>query len=172
MKILIASLAAVGVAGAVLAADAPHRKPGLWEMTSHSTTSKRGDISRRICLDRASEQLLNEQAAMTGEAACSKVETHMSGNQFVARAVCNLGGMKMTSEAITTFTGDTASITKVHTVFDPPLAGKSQSDSEEEAKWLGACPADMQPGDMILTTGGTHPHEMRTSLRQMFKPQS
>ncbi len=171
MKTAIALMTLASLAGVAAAADIPHRKPGLWEMTSHSTTSKGAEISRRICLDRESEDLLNRQGVASAQEACSKVEMHSSGNQFTAKAVCNLGSVKMTSEATTTFTGDSASTTKVHTTFDPPLAGRSQSESQDEGKWLGACPADMKPGDMILKTGGTHPHEMRTSLRQMFKSQ-
>jgi len=167
--VLIALAGLTGLAGLAAAADIPHRKPGLWEMTSHSSTSKDMQTTRRICLDRESEDLLNRQGVASGQEACSKMETRSSGNQFIAKAVCNMGGVKMTSEATTTFVSDTASTTKVHTTFDPPLAGRSQSDTQDDAKWLGACPADMKPGDMILKTGGAHPHEMRTSLRQMFK---
>jgi hypothetical protein len=155
---------------AAAAADVPHRKPGLWEMTLHSSTTKGSEISRRICLDRESEDLLNRQGVASVQEACSKVEMRSTGSQLIAKAVCNMGGVKMTSEATTTFSGDTASTTKVHTTFDPPLAGRSQSDSQDEAKWLGACPADMKPGDMIMKTGGSHPHEMRTNLHEMFKP--
>ena len=171
MKIPIALIALAGLCGVAAAADLPHRKPGLWEMTSHSATSESSEITRRICLDKESEGLLNRQAVASGQEACAKVEMHSTGNQFTATAVCSMGSVKMTSEATTTFVSDTASTTKVHTTFDPPLAGRSQFDTHDEAKWLGACPADMKPGDMILKTGGTHPHEMRTSLRQMFKSQ-
>lgn len=162
MKTPLTLIALASLVGVAVAADAPHRKPGLWEMTSHAST-------RRICLDRETEDLMNRMAVASGQEACSKVETHASGNQFTAKAVCNMGGVKMSSEAVTTFTGDTASTTKVHTIFDPPLAGRSQADTQDDAKWLGACPADMKPGDMILKTGGSHPHEMRTNLRQMLK---
>ena len=169
MKIRFAVMALAGLAGVAVAADVPHRKPGLWEMTSQSSNSKAASITRRICLDRESEDLLNRQGVAASREACSKVEMHSSGNQFTAKAVCSLGTVKMTSEAVTTFTGDTASTTKVHATYEPALAGRSQSDTQEDAKWLGACPADMKPGDMILKTGGSHPHEMRTSLSQMFR---
>jgi hypothetical protein len=167
MKTPITLIVLFGAVGVAVAYDIPHRKPGLWEMTSHSATGS--EISRRVCLDRETEDLLNRQAVASGKEACSKVETHTVGNQFVAKAVCNLGGVKMTSEATTVFVGDTAATTRIHATFDPPLAGRAQSDTQEDAKWLGACPADMKPGDLILKTGGSHPHEMRMSLRDMFK---
>ncbi len=170
MKTPIAFFVLAALTGTAVAADIPHRKPGLWEMTSHSSSGM--EMNRRICLDQASEALLNQQAVASSAEACSKVETHSSGNQFTAKAVCDMGGVKMTSESVTTFVGDSASSTKIHTTFNPPLAGRAQSDSQDEAKWLGACPSDMKPGDMILKTGGSHPHEMRTSLSRMFKPQS
>jgi uncharacterized protein DUF3617 len=170
MKTPIAPIALACLVGVVAAADIPHRKPGLWEMTSHSQSSSGLEISRRICLDRETEDLLNRQAAASGQEACSNVEIHSSGNQLIAKAVCNIGAVRMTSEATTTFTDDTASTTTIHTTFSPPTSGRAR-DSQEDAKWLGACPADMQPGDMILKTSGSHPHEMRTNLRSMFKQQ-
>lgn len=169
MRTAVTLIVLAGFVGMAMAADTPHRKPGLWEMTSHSATSKGSEISRRICLDRETEDLLNRQAVASAREACSQFEMHSAGNQFVAKAVCNMGGVKMTSEATTALTGDTASTTRIHTTYDPPLAGRSQSDTQDDAKWLGACPADMKPGDMILKTGGSHPHEMRTNLREMFK---
>jgi hypothetical protein len=36
--------------------------------------------------------------------------------------------------------------------FEPPMGGTSQTHSEQEAKWVGACPADMHPGDMVMKT--------------------
>ena len=171
MKTRAILIVLAGLAGVAVAADVPHRKPGLWEMTSHSADSKGASITRRICLDRETEDLLNRQGVAASQEACSKVEMHSSGNQFTAKAVCNMGSVKMTSEAVTTFVSDTASTTKVHTTYEPALAGRSQSDTQDDAKWLGACPADMKPGDMILRTGGSHPHEMRTSLTRMFKRQ-
>jgi hypothetical protein len=170
MKAPIPLIALAGLVSVAFAADIPHRKPGLWEMISHSSTSTGMQTSRRVCLDRETEDLLNRMAVAAGQGVCSKVEILNKGDQFIAKAVCNMCSVKMTSEAITTFTGDTASTTKIHATFDPPLAGRAQSDSQDEAKWLGACPADMKPGDMILKTGGSHPHEMRTNLHEMFKP--
>lgn len=171
MKKPMTLIALAGLVGVAAAADVPHRKPGLWEMTLHSSTAKASEISRRVCLDRESEDLLNRQGVESVQATCSKVEIHSSGNQLSAKAVCNMGSVKMTSEATTTFVSDTASTTKVHVTYDPPLAGRSQSDTQDDAKWLGACPADMKPGDMIMKTGGTHPHEMRMNLYEMLKPQ-
>jgi Protein of unknown function (DUF3617) len=170
MKIRLGLIVLAGIAG-VAASDIPHRKPGLWEMTSHSSRSQGSDILRRICLDPQMEDLLNRQSVASAAETCSKTEMHASGNQFTVKAACSLGRVKMVSEAITTFVSDTASTTTVHTTFEPPMLGRSQDDTVETAKWLSACPADMQPGDMILKTGGSHPHEMRTSLRQMFKQQ-
>ncbi len=170
MKTLVTLIALASLASVAAAGDVPRRKPGLWEITSHSASSASSEITRRICLDQATEDLLTQRGVASSHEACSKVEMHAAGNQFTAKAVCNMGSVKMTSEATTTFLGDSATTTKVHTRFDPPVAGRSQSDSEENGKWLGACPADMKPGDMILKTGGSHPHEMRTSLSKMLKP--
>jgi hypothetical protein len=40
-----------------------------------------------------------------------------------------------------------------HSHFDPALFGKTESNSTQTGKWLGACPADMKPGDMLSPNG-------------------
>jgi hypothetical protein len=169
MALLLTMTAAAGVA---FAADVPHRRAGLWEIVTGASSTAAPRMSQRVCLDRETDELLDQAGIGVSQQMCSKMETRSNGNEVTVAAICNVGTSRMTSESVTTFTGDTAYQTKVHAVFDPPLAGRSSSDSVQEGKWAGPCPNDMRPGDMIMTSGGGHPHEMRTNLHDVLKPPS
>jgi hypothetical protein len=41
------------------------------------------------------------------------------------------------------------------TVFDPPFHGQKGMHMTQDAKWMGACPAGMKPGDMQMPGGFT-----------------
>jgi hypothetical protein len=156
--------AALALVTAVHADEIPHRKPGLWEITTVGSTTR----TQKVCLDRDTEALLDRAAVATSQETCSKTEMQMSGAHLHLKASCDMGGTRMVSEATTTFDGDSAYQTIVHATFNPPMMGKAASDSTQSARWIAACPADMKPGDMIVQTGGSHPHEQRMNLRTLL----
>lgn len=43
--------------------------------------------------------------------------------------------------------------TQVITVCNIALFGKTESNSTQTGKWVGACPADMKPGDVLSPNG-------------------
>jgi hypothetical protein len=55
------------------------------------------------------------------------------------------------------------------THYDPPLAGKGELRSTQDAKWLGACPADMKPGDVLVKPSPMMPMSIRMNLNDMLK---
>jgi hypothetical protein len=73
-----------------------------------------------------------------------------------------MGQSQMTSQAVTKFTGDTAYHTDANTKFDPPMAGRDSSVVTQDAKWTGPCPADMEPGDVVMGNG------MKVNIKQML----
>jgi hypothetical protein len=105
--LLLTMTAAAGVA---FAADVPHRRAGLWEIVTGASSTAAPRMSQRVCLDRETDELLDQAGIGVSQQMCSK------------RA--------------------------------------------------GLCPNDMRPGDMIMTSGGGHPHEMRTNLHDVLKPPS
>jgi hypothetical protein len=50
-------------------------------------------------------------------------------------------------------TGNTASHSEGHTTYDPPVRGMSESTMIMDQKYVGACPAGVEPGDMIGADG-------------------
>jgi len=148
--IVVALLLAVGHAAA---ADLPKHKPGLWEMTLGAPESKRPPRSAKYCIDAATEALMDDFAGGMTQKGCSKNESHPEGPALVVDSVCTIGKSKVTGHAVITANGNTSFHMQIHTHFDPPLYGPADVDTTQDAKWLGACPADMRPGDMMTATG-------------------
>jgi hypothetical protein len=144
----------------------PHRKPGLWEIATQSSNSQEPPMTQRICLDRETDELMYRQGAGVGPS-CKKFEMHASGKSLTVSVVCDFGKSQLTSNGVTTFSGDTAYHTDVHGRFDPPMAGTGETHSVQDGKWTGACPADMKPGDMVMKTSRG---EVRMNLRTALKP--
>jgi hypothetical protein len=56
----------------------------------------------------------------------------------------------MKSQSVATFSGDTSYRVESRSTFSPPMSGMSESSTTQEAKYAGACPANMKPGDMNM----------------------
>jgi hypothetical protein len=163
-------LAAVCTASAVCsAADFPARKPGLWQITMNHSNAKLPPQVEKVCLDKATDELLYKVGAGVSSKVCSKVDIHTSGGQVVVDSICNLGSSKVTGHSVTTMNGDAAYHTDVTTHYDPPLFGKSDSSQTHDAHWLGACPADMRPGDISVEPSAQMPAPIKMNLNDMFK---
>jgi hypothetical protein len=146
------------------AADMPHHKPGLWELTTQAGSMPHA-MQSKLCLDAASEAAFNRYNE--GSMTCSKHDITQNGNQTLIDSVCTIAGSTVTSHGVLTWTGDTAYHMDSQSHWVPPLMGGSpDKHSTQDAKWIGACPAGVSPGDMlmgngmkinILKTGAAHP---------------
>jgi uncharacterized protein DUF3617 len=138
-----------------LADQLPHYKPGLWNITL-MMASRPGD--EKICLDKATENEMRQLGVGVNRNLCSKTEVHSSGSQYTSVATCK----GQTVSTVLTFSGDSAyhaDITSHSTAGD--------RKSSMDAKWLGACPVDMKPGDVVVTIQGM-PRPMRMNLKDML----
>ena len=149
--IIIASLLLAAAHAAAI--DLPKRKPGLWEMTLSAPDGKRPPRSAKYCIDAATEALMDNLAGGMTRHDCIKNDVLPQGASVVVDSVCMIDKSKVTGRSIITAEGDTIFHMQVHTHFDPPLWGQADVDSTSDSKWLGACPADMRPGDMMTTSG-------------------
>lgn len=150
---VLLSLLGVCALGQAFAVDLPKRKPGLWEMTLSTVNSKRPPRSGRYCIDAATEALLNGFAGGMTEKTCSKNTVRAEGTHFVVDSVCTIDKSQVTGHAVVTANGDTSVHMEIHTHFDPPMFGPADVDTIQDSKWVGACPTDMRPGDMITPAG-------------------
>lgn len=139
----------VALAPAAYADEFPPRKPGLWEITMSSEQAP-PEVTR-TCIDAAFEAKMHAMGNTDTAGLCSRHDTQRSGNTVTGDSVCRVGSSQVTSHTVTTLTDDTAYTMVMMAHYDPPMfGGRADSKMTQEAKWLGPCGADMQPGDMII----------------------
>jgi hypothetical protein len=153
MRVTFAMTAALVSVFATAAAadDFPPRKPGLWEVSVHNPSIP--NVAMKMCIDAATDQLFHKFSGDVRARHCAKNTIKVTGNIVTADSDCTLSGTKVTSSAVTTFTGDAAYHVDIKTHFDPPKFGHSDVTITQDAKWVGDCPADMKPGDFVMGHG-------------------
>jgi hypothetical protein len=146
-------LAGVMVCGHALAIDLPERKAGLWVVTSRSPAGDMPSHEVRMCIDASTNAMMANLGMNMMQGACSKNDVKRDGAVVTVNTVCKIGQMQTSTTAITRFSGDTAYHTDINTTFNPPMMGRTSAVVAQDAKWTGACPADMKPGDMVMPDG-------------------
>ena len=143
----------------VLADDSlPHRKPGLWEMTMQMPdmpSMPGGGLTSSQCIDEKTDEAMQKKAMSGGERGgetCRQTSLKRSGNTVDIVADCTSAEGK--SHVVSHYTGDMQGSYAGESVvtFDPPRHGRKEMRMGMQAKYAGACPADMKPGD--IRTGG------------------
>ena len=136
----------------------PVRKAGLWEQTMTHDGVSLGIVGRvRLCVDTASEAELSLFGGKMGKSACARrsVIRGLTGGYTFA-STCDMGEAGATTST-GTLSGDLATRYRVHAQSDttgssiPAMNGRHVTDID--ATWLGPCPADMKPGDMVMGNG-------------------
>lgn len=155
MRRFIPVLLAVAASVALMAQanQLPKRKPGLWEMTMSPGIPNAPKTTTKMCIDAATDAALYEFGMGQSKENCSENDIRSDGTTVTADAVCRFGGTQATTHAQTKFSGDTAYHADVKMHYDPPLMGQSDATITQDGRWAGACPAGMQPGDMIAPDG-------------------
>ena len=162
MRTAALTLTLITTVGLAHADDFPRRKPGLWEMTmTGEAKGAHEPKSSRLCIDRAFEDCMIKKG-MDVRSTCNKRDVKASGNTITVKSVCEFGSSKLTSTGVWTYKGDTAYQMVSDGTFNPPMMGTSKTHSVQDGKWIGACPADMKPGDMVITMPGGK--EMRMKM--------
>jgi hypothetical protein len=128
--------------------DLPHRRPGLWSVTTPSVGGGQAPRDMRMCIDAATDAaLLNMGQSMAN---CSKPDIHRSGDTLTVDSACNVSGSAINSHTVITVSGDTAYHSVSSATMVPPVAGMGNMTHASDGKWVGACPAGMKPGDVIV----------------------
>lgn len=151
MKAVVLAVIVGGMVSVASGADMPQRKAGLWQIelkTPHS--GGRTMPPMKQCIDEKTDQQLQEHSlgAGAGRQDCTKQTATRSGDTWVVDAVCKLQNSTATTHA--TMRGDfnAAYTIESQTRFDPPIGELKESSSKTKVIWLGACPANMKPGDV------------------------
>jgi hypothetical protein len=149
---MLAGALLLGAASAS-AIDFPTMKPGLWESSISREGMPQKMTGTRMCMDAATQKEMMDMGMGTMKTMCAKNDIRREGNKVYGSAECKFGDATMKSSSVTTFSGDTSYHTEVKSSYDPPMQGMPTGNAVIDAKWSGACPADMQPGDVVLPDG-------------------
>jgi Protein of unknown function (DUF3617) len=146
-------LAGAMICGHAFAVDLPQRKAGLWVVASSSPGGNLPSHEVRMCIDASTDAMMANLGTNMMQGACNKNDIKRDGAVVTVNTVCKVGQMQTSTTAVTHFSGDTAYHTDINTTFNPPMTGQASAVVAQDAKWTGACPADMKPGDMIMPDG-------------------
>jgi Protein of unknown function (DUF3617) len=152
MKIILCS--ALLVAG-VYAADAPPMKEGLWSIHTVSVDqpgNKKTDGMRSICRNHAYDERVRAMAAQHAAKSCKTISENSVGGTTTTETQCSVGGSVVRTKATVTFSGDTAH-SETHSTYTPAMYGMSETTMVMDQKYVGACPAGVEPGDFIGADG-------------------
>jgi hypothetical protein len=140
--------------GLALAVEPPQNKEGLWSIRMQTTNqpgNTKTDFTYKLCRSHAFDQHGRDLAKNRKE--CKPVSENFSGGIYTAESECNVMGTVIKSKTTTTFQGDTASHGETHATNTPALNGVSEMTVIMDQKYLGACPAGIQPGDRVNADG-------------------
>jgi hypothetical protein len=148
--------AALLVSFALYAADPPAIKEGLWSIHTVSIDnpgSRRTEGTRSLCRNHDFDARIRAQAEQKQKQNCKPAVRTSSGNSFSEESECTVQGSIVTSKVVTTFTGDTSFHSETHGTYKPALYGTEEMSMIMDQKYLGACPAGMEPGDFMSSDG-------------------
>jgi len=153
---LMAGLAAVFlVPSVVLAADAPMRKSGLWEIRTETTADGQkmpGPMTMQLCVEQGKDDMTADPGDQQDvRKRCSKMDVKRSGNKTVIDSVCAMDGH--TAAGHTVITGNMATDYRMEntTRFTPPMQGMQTMSSTITGKWLGPCKPGQQHGSVTMS---------------------
>ncbi|MBW8734625.1 MAG: DUF3617 family protein [Asticcacaulis sp.] len=135
-------------------------KPGLWEMTMDMADTKMKSMKNSVCVDSTVADRWMKAGGQMGakDVKCSKHDVTPTATGAVVDQVCETGGRTITSHIELTTVSDTSFKTSIKSTMSPPVMGRSESDVEMVANWMGACPSGMSPGDMEMDIPGVGKH--------------
>lgn len=134
-----------GLVTLALADPLPAARPGNWDLTV-SIGGQPGTSLQKVCrapgafnpgqsLDRL------EKAGMT----CDHKEVTAKGPVVTLDYLCKLKGTDITSHSDTTFTGDTAYHSEIHTRYQSASGSISDTAIVLDGKWTGPCAEGQTP---------------------------
>lgn len=136
------------------AEDVPQVKEGLWSIHIQSVDNpgnKKTEGTRSIC--RNHEYDKQAQARAKSRKGCTVTSETVRGNQYSVSMRCTIAGSTGENTNFTTFQGDSAIHSENHITYNPALYGISEMTMIMDQKYVGSCPAGMQPGDTMGADG-------------------
>jgi len=136
------------------AADPPPLQEGLWEVRGRAVDSPSGRVTTfayRLCRNHAFDAAMDAQ--IKNAQGCRTSFDDLGGGKFEAASSCNIGGRVIESKGTYTYESTTSTRSESHATYTPPFNGKSEETLVQEQRYLGDCPAGVNPGDRIMGDG-------------------
>ena len=170
MRTAIKSVAGLGVllfmtlhtAAYDLPENIPARKPGLWEMrTTGAVGPNEVKEIKKYCLDPTADRNLHELNIMRKELevvhsdiSCQPPMITLAGNVMSGEMACRTNSTSDSEAAgrdflwTVTFASDSDVVNEEYSI-GREIMFATENNLVERQSWIGECPADMKPGDML-----------------------
>ena len=149
LTILSATVAFGLIASSAARADElPSRKAGLWEVKTSFGNNGRS-LTVQQCVDAATDQMLQSSAGPFSAQLCRAREVKKSDGATTIDSHCTVGGKEGTAHAVVSGSFDSAYTMTVTSEG----GGLPSVKMTIEGKWLAACAAGQQPGDVTMPNG-------------------
>jgi hypothetical protein len=140
--------------GTVTAVDPPAMKEGLWSIRNQSINSpggKKSDFTSTVCRSHDYDQHTLQEAKSVK--ACRTISETLQGSEYSIHMHCVAAGTEIDTQSTVTFKGDTAAHSESHAAYNPALSGITETTLIQDQKFVGSCPAGVQPGDITQPDG-------------------
>jgi hypothetical protein len=155
-NLLVSGCALVLLAGIALAVDAP-TKDGLWSIHSVNTMTRVGNAAPRtteMTVSRCQAKGAAMQAPVNPlKADCKQISKSSNGSTRFFEMQCTQNGRTTRVKETVTMKGDNEAHTITDSTMDPPMGGLSGMKLVADWKYLGSCPAGVNPGDVVGPDG-------------------
>lgn len=125
----------------------PRIKPGLWHVVSTDSASKEGPETKRECIGDEANKDVREMFKAPASPGCKKTTSQGLAGITVAQD-CEQSGMKVRS-ALSIAGSDTRYTMKLDMRITTPDGKTDGGVITAKARWIGACPAGLKPGESI-----------------------
>ena len=108
------------------------------------------------CVDQAKDDVFRQMGQqMERESKCTRTNVQRAGSRLSFDSACDFGNVKSMSRSVVTGDFNTAYKIEIHSRYEPPMMGRSESTTVMNATWVGACKAGQRPGDVTMPGGVT-----------------
>jgi len=150
-RLLLPALLGLVICSIALGDSLPHRRAGLWESTMNVAAQNGREVKTQQCVDDKTDEAMQRQV-IEGNSAfkCERTEFKLITGGYESSSVCKTGMGTITSHM--RMVGDMQSAYRVESNShrEPAMYGPADTHTVINARWLGACPADLKPGDMRI----------------------
>lgn len=125
----------------------PQFRPGLWEVVRTDSSVDGGPERERQCLGEEANADLTKLLTATGTPGCTVSQARRAGGIY-ATSDCLQAGVRMKTSL--DLTGSEAAYRmKLSMEVVSPDGARNGGEVRADARWVGACPAGLAPGDSM-----------------------